>query len=364
MTTAIYLDHNATTPLKPVARTAMMAAIDTIGNPSSVHSFGRGARKVVEDARTTIAHVLGVRSAQIIFTSGGTEANHLALCGKPNLPCLVSAIEHDCVLSARADKNLIPVDTHGVVQLDALEKLLDRPHLVSVMLANNETGILQPIPEISRIVHAAGGLLHVDAAQAFGKIPVNLLLLGADMLTLSAHKCGGPKGIGALVLADGITIDPQLRGGGQEQRRRAGTENVVGIAGFGAATTTITDDVLFYGHVRHWRDAMEERILTNTDAVIYAAAAPRLPNTSYIGMPGVSAETQLMAFDLEHIAVSTGAACSSGKVKPSHVLQAMGYNDKAASQAIRISGGLTTTAADCTRMADEWLKLWERRKAA
>lgn len=359
-----YLDHNATTPLKPQARAAMMVAMDVAGNPSSVHTFGRAARRLVEDARTHIARALAVRGAQIIFTSGGTEANHLALCGKPTLPCFVSAVEHDCVLSARADSTIIPVDKNGVVRLDALEEMLSQPALVSVMLANNETGVLQPIPDIAALVHAKGGLLHVDAAQAFGKIPVNFAQLGADMMTLSAHKCGGPKGVGALVLADGITVEPQLRGGGQEHRRRAGTENVIGIAGFGAAATTIADDVLFYGHVRHWRDAMEERILTNTDAVIYGVGAQRLPNTSYIGMPRVSAETQLMAFDLDGLAVSTGAACSSGKVRPSHVLQAMGYGDAAAAEAIRISGGLTSTHEDFTRMADAWLALWARRQAA
>jgi cysteine desulfurase len=267
-------------------------------------------------------------------------------------------------LAARKDAQIIPVDSNGIVKLDVLDAMLagKPPVLVSVMLANNETGVLQPVPDIAALVHKHGGLLHVDAAQAFGKIPVNMLLLGADMLSLSAHKCGGPKGVGALVLADGIVIEPQLRGGGQEQRRRAGTENLIGIAGFGAAASTILDDMTMMGHVRHWRDAMEEKITADTNAVVYGKDAPRLPNTSYIGMPGTSAETQLMAFDLAGLAVSTGAACSSGKVKPSHVLQAMGYDDQAASEAIRISGGLTNTAADFQEMANEWLRFYSRRQ--
>ena len=217
---AIYLDYNATTPLKPAARAAMLAAMDVVGNPSSVHAFGRAARKVVEDARATIAHSIGVRPAQVIFTSGGTEATHLALQGKPDMPVAVSAVEHVCGLAARTDAHIIPVDKNGIVRLDALRETLHRigkPTLVSVMLANNETGVLQPVREIADIVHAAGGLLHCDATQAFGKIPVNMVLLSVDMMTLSAHKMGGPKGVGALVLQDNIGIEPLMRGGGQEQ---------------------------------------------------------------------------------------------------------------------------------------------------
>jgi cysteine desulfurase len=364
---AIYLDYNATTPLKPAARTAMLAAMDIVGNPSSIHTFGRAARTVVEDARTTIAHAVGVRPAQVVFTSGGSESVHLALCGKPAMPVAVSAVEHAAGLAARADTHIIPVDHNGIVRLDALESLLKtigQPALVSVMVANNETGVLQPITDIAAITHAAGGLLHCDAVQAFGKIPVNMLLLGADMLSLSAHKMGGPKGVGALVLQDNIGIEPLLRGGGQEQNRRSGTPNVVGIAGFGAAASTIADDMLAYGHCRHWRDTMEERILANTNAVVYGAAANRLPNTSCIGMPGVSSETQLMAFDLAGIAVSAGSACSSGKVKPSHVLQAMGADDSAAMQSVRISSGFATQAGEADAMVVAWRELYERKQAA
>ncbi|MGE3770648.1 MAG: cysteine desulfurase family protein [Bdellovibrionales bacterium] len=363
-----YLDYNATTPLKPAATAAMHAAMDVIGNPSSVHGFGRAARKIVEDARAAIAHNLGVRPAQVVFTSGGTEANHLALLSRPQMPCFISAVEHDCVLAARSDAIRIPVDANGIVNTTWLEaelKKLGKPALVAVMLANNETGVIQPIKQVADIVHAHGGLLHVDAAQAFGKVPMNMILLDADTLTLSAHKCGGPKGVGALVLRDNIGIEPMLRGGGQEQRRRSGTENVIGIAGFGAAVGTFIEDLVYTSHLIHWRKAFEEKILSVAPhAVIYGRDVQRLPNTSYIAMPGVTAETQLMAFDLDGIAVSTGAACSSGKVKPSHVLQAMGIADTAAGEAVRISSGFATQARDYEAAAAAWLALYQRKQVA
>lgn len=363
----VYFDYNATTPLKEGARAAMLQAMECVGNPSSVHGFGRKARKLLEDARSLVAQAVGVRPAQVIFTSGGTEANDLALNGLARLPCLVTAIEHDCVLAARSDADLIPVNMNGLIDRDWLNNRLAElgtPALVSVMLANNETGVIEPIAEIAQIVHAHKGLLHCDASQALGKMPVNFVLLGVDLLTLSAHKVGGPKGVGALVVADGIVIEPQLNGGGQESRRRAGTENLVGIAGFGGAVANIRDDIATMQSRAAWRDAFEAEILaTAPNAIIYSAAAPRLPNTSYIGLPGMAAETQLMALDLAGFAVSTGSACSSGKVKPSHVLEAMGCDASAAQQAIRISSGWETTAEDYQRLAAAWIALYKRKAA-
>lgn len=362
----VYFDYNASTPLKPTARQAMLAALDVVGNPTSVHGFGRTARKMLEDSREKVAAAIGVRPAQIVFTSGGTEANHLALCGTDR-PLITSAVEHASVLAVQ-DTARIPVDSNGMIYLDALEDLLKKspaPPLVSVMLANNETGVVQPIQKIAELVHAHGGLLHCDAAQGLGRIPVNFVLLGVDMLTLSAHKAGGPKGAGALVLGDRVGINPQLRGGGQEQRRRAGTENFVGIVGFGAALETLVDDMVTTSNWVHWRTDFEQNIaLAAPAAIVYGQAAPRLPNTTYIGMPGVSAETQLMALDLAGFAISTGSACSSGKVKPSHVLQAMGEDDIAASQAIRISCGWETKAEDYKNLANAWLDLYRKKHAA
>lgn len=365
--TPTYFDYNATTPLKPAARAAMLAAMELVGNPSSVHSFGRAARHLLEESRASVAQAIGVRPAQVIFTSGGTEANDLALNGLTGRPCLISAIEHDCSLAARDDAERIPVGAQGLLQLDWLTARLaeiGKPALVSVMLANNETGVIQPVADIAALVHQHGGLLHVDCAQALGKIPVNFLLLGADLISLSAHKVGGPKGVGALVVADGIAINPQLRGGGQEQNRRAGTENLIGIAGFGAAVQDIRTDITTMQQRANWRDAFEAQLQAAVpEAIVYSQQAPRLPNTSLIGLPGMRAETQLMALDLAGFAVSTGAACSSGKVRPSHVLTAMGCAPDAAQQAVRISSGWETTADDYERMLKAWLQMAQRRAA-
>lgn len=365
--TLTYFDYNATTPLKPTARTAMLAAMDSYGNPSSVHAAGRAARRLMEDARAAVASAVGAAPRQVIFTSGGTESNNLALNGLAHLPCFVSAVEHDCTRAARADATIIPVDSNGLVspdQLDGMLSQLGKPALVSVMLANNETGVVQPIPQLAAIVHKYDGLLHVDAAQALGKMPVNMLLLGADLLTLSAHKVGGPKGAGALVVGDNIAIAAQLRGGGQELRRRAGTENLVGIAGFGGALENLLADTAAFQQRAAWRDAFEAQIQAAVpQAIIYGKSVARLPNTSCIGLPGMSAETQLMALDLAGFAVSSGAACSSGKVGPSHVLSAMGADDKAAREAIRVSSGWEITQEDYNRLATAWLAMAQRRAA-
>jgi len=368
----VYLDWNATTPLRPEAREAMAAAWDIPGNPSSVHAEGRKARHLVEEARSAIADAVGAKSRNVVFTSGGTEANVLALdpglragSGSPVERLLVSAIEHASVLAggrfAPAVTGKIPVTRAGLVDLDALRDALANgpPALVSIMAANNETGAVQPVAEAADIVHAAGGLLHVDAIQAFGKIPFSISAMGADLATLSAHKIGGPKGVGALVFAEGLAgLEPLMRGGGQERGRRAGTENVAGIAGFGAATRAASRVLeKDQSRLETLRNRLESGLREMEGVVVFAGKVPRLPNTTLFTAPGVKAETAVIAFDLEGIAVSSGSACSSGKVQPSHVLQAMGVGPEAAQGAVRLSLGWSTSDADIDRCLQAWRKL-------
>lgn len=367
----VYLDWNATTPLRPEARQAMAAAWDLPGNPSSVHAEGRQARHLVEEARATIASALQALPRNVVFTSGGTEANALALnpglrgaSGSAVERLLVSAIEHSSVLSGGRFGperiTTIPVTRSGVVDLEALRALLasGSPALVSIMAANNETGAVQPVSQAAGIVHQAGGLLHVDAVQAFGKIPLTLSTLGADLVTLSAHKIGGPKGVGAVVVAEGLVgLEPLLRGGGQERGRRAGTEDVAGIAGFGAATRAALaarDDAL---RIQGLRDRLEAG-LREHGAQVFSANVERLYNTTLFTAPGLKAETAVIGFDLEGVAVSSGSACSSGKVQPSHVLQAMGVGAEAAHGAVRLSLGWSTSGADIDRCLEAWRMLW------
>jgi len=345
----VYLDHNATSPLRPEAREAVLEALACGGNPSSVHADGRAARRRLEDARERIARRLGVAPARIVFTSGGTEADNLAL-HQAEGPVLVSAIEHPAVLEARPDALRIPVTPEGVVDLAALETLLQehRPQLVAVMLANNETGAIQPVAEVARLVHARGALLFVDAVQAPGRIPFAPDALGADLLALSAHKIGGPAGIGALVVRDGLELRPLLRGGGQERRRRSGTENLAGAMGMAAALDAVCDEEAL--RIRKLRDEMEEALEREVPEVrILGRSVPRLPNTSCIALPGVDATTQLVRLDLDGISVSAGSACSSGKIGRSHVLAAMGLPPGIARGAIRVSLGWSTTADDIVR---------------
>ncbi|SCB34591.1 cysteine desulfurase [Bradyrhizobium shewense] len=373
MRNRVYLDWNATTPLRAEARRAMLAAWDLVGNPSSVHAEGREARRLVEEARATLAGAVGALPRNVVFTSAGTEANALALSpglrrssGGPAVErLLVSAVEHASVLTGgrfAADKiGLIPVMRSGVVDLDHLRSLLGDgpPALVSVMAANNETGALQPVAEVARIVHEAGGLLHVDAIQALGKIPFQIKDMGADLATFSAHKVGGPKGVGALAMAEGLTgLDPLLRGGGQELNRRAGTENIAGIAGFGAAVKAalqaLSEDA---EQMATLRNQLENGIRGIAGATIFADEVRRLPNTVLFTAPGLKAETAVIGFDLEGIAVSSGSACSSGKVQPSHVLSAMGYDPAVAQGAVRLSLGWSTELDDINRALEAWRKL-------
>jgi len=373
MTERIYLDWNATTPLRPEARQAMAAAWELPGNPSSVHAEGRQARRMVEEARAAVAEAIGAQVRGVIFTSSGTEANALALTpglrkgsSVPVGRLVTSAIEHASVLTGGrfpADAVArVPVTRSGVVDLDRLEVLLasEGPALVSIMAANNETGALQPVREAAEIVHRAGSLLHVDAIQAFGKIPFDINEIGAaDLASLSAHKIGGPKGIGALVFSDGVEgIDPLLRGGGQESGRRAGTENIAGIAGFGAAVrAAMVAREADAARLKALRDRLEAGLKEISGTIVFSDDVPRLPNTTLFTIPGLRAETAVIGFDLAGIAVSSGSACSSGKVQPSHVLEAMGFGAKLAQGAVRLSLGWSTSEADIESCLKAWRKL-------
>ncbi len=329
-----------------------------------MHGAGRRARAVVEDARERIAAAVDAAPRQVVFTAGGTEANHLALLGVAVRRILVSAVEHDSVLAAagagRAVRAVLPVDRDGVLDLDALEEALRTEHgpaLVSVMLANNETGVMHPVAEAAALAHRHGALIHCDAAQGFGRIPVSFAALGVDLLTLSAHKVGGAPGTGALVVGDGVALVPLIAGGGQEMGLRAGTENVGGIAGFGAAAIAAEAERAAGGDARlaGLRDALEAGVRRAApEAMVIGARAARLPNTSCIALPGRPAELQVIALDLAGVAVSAGSACSSGKVRRSHVLSAMGYGDAIAGCAIRASLGWNSEPADVDRFLDAW----------
>jgi len=362
--TETYLDWNATAPLRPEAAAAMSAMLARCGNPSSVHRWGRAARQAVEGARSAVGALLGVPPDGVIFGSGGTEANHLALLGCGRQRVLVSAVEHDSLLRAVPEAERIPVDRDGIVVLDTLDDLLaadPRPALVSVMLANNETGVLQPLAAIAAIARAHGALLHCDAVQAAGKITLDARSIGADLVSLSAHKLGGPPGIGALIVTGDLELAPLLRGGGQERGRRAGTENLAGIAGFAAAAANAAQEIVVYERVRSLRDALEAGISAIApEAVVLGAAVPRLPNTAAIGMPGVAAETQVIALDLDGVMVSAGSACSSGKVGPSHVLEAMGVGPDLVGSTIRVSLGWSSSEADVAHFLKAWATLYRR----
>lgn len=378
MTERTYFDWNATAPLRSEARTATTAALGLTGNASSVHAEGRAVRRLIEEARAQVAALVGAEAKNVIFTSGASEANMAALqpfleAGgrrEPRGRLFVSAVEHPSVRSggrfAPADVEELPVTADGIVDIEALKGAMaqaERP-LVSVMLANNETGVIQPIAEIAEVVHAAGGILHVDAVQGAGRIDCDIGTLGADLVSLSSHKLGGPQGAGALIRQSAVFGDihiaePLIKGGGQERGLRAGTENVAAIAGFGAACAAASsarqaDAVRMAG----LRDRFEAGLKTVTpDAVIFGANVARLPNTTLFAVPGMKAETAIISFDLNGIAVSSGAACSSGKVQASHVLAAMGVEPSLARGAIRVSLGWTTTEREIECLLSAWTKV-------
>lgn len=366
---SIYLDYNATAPLRPAVIAVMMDVLSNgPGNASSIHGFGRAAKKTVEDARAHLAALINVDTQQIIFNSGATEGNNTVLrfYGASPARILVSATEHPSVLMAAQAMNaeIIPVHANGMVDLDAFEKMCassPAPALVSVMLVNNETGVINPVADVARIAHACGAAVHVDAVQALGKIPIDFAALGADFMTLSAHKCGGPQGIGALVIGNGDTgtcLPPPvlLLGGGQERSLRAGTENIACIAGFGALARELRDAPAVPSFQTEIEDIL--RAVRN-DTVIFGADAPRVSNTVCFAVPGMDAQTILMKLDLMGVAVSSGSACSSGKVRDSHVLSAMNMAPSIRRGAIRISTGWATTSDEIQEFGRIWQNLTE-----
>ncbi|MEP3275075.1 MAG: cysteine desulfurase family protein [Stappiaceae bacterium] len=376
----IYLDHNASAPLRPAAREAMLTSLDNFGNASSVHSEGREARAHLTAARNQLADLVSADPNAIIFTSGCTEANVTVLTpdyllGSKELglsKLLIGASEHPSVLSggrfSQDTTEIVPVDENGMTNLSLLKERLDeltkndRRVLVSIMAANNETGVIQPSGEIAEIVKSAGGIFHVDGTQILGRCPATMATLGCDVMTVSAHKLGGPKGAGAIIIAGGVLrMAPLVTGGGQETYRRSGTENIAAIAGFGAAAKEVSENVDEPSKITAMRDWLEAELRAiSPDIVFFGSDVDRIGNTSCFAVPGVSAETAVIACDLEGVAVSSGSACSSGKVSASHVLGAMGVPADLARGAIRVSLGWSNTQEDVERFADIWRSVTKR----
>ena len=355
----IYLDHNATSPLRSTVKEALMRRLGAPLNPSSVHQEGRQGRKVIEAAREKVAALVGADPKAVVFTSGGTEANNMALSPRVQFgseikifnTLFVSAVEHPCVLAggrfSKEQMHSLPVDEQGIVDLEKATSLLANVEMpfVSVMLANNETGVIQPIEALAEIVHGRDGFLHVDAVQAVGKIPIDIFELEADSMSVSAHKIGGPQGVGALIRRQvGVGIPALLTGGGQELGYRGGTENVAGIEGFGVAAEEALAQLPVDNTLQNQLESGLKAL--SNEIVIFAEAAPRLPNTTCFSLPNKRAETAVISYDMASIAVSSGSACSSGKVGASHVLEAMGVAEVQAAGAIRVSTGWSSNAAD------------------
>lgn len=361
----IYLDYNASAPLRPCANTVMQQVIGVESaamNASTVHHFGREGRRIIEEARQAVAALVNAPPAQVIFNSGATEGNNTVIQHfsrtYPQKRILVSAIEHPSVLQAAPNLERIPVKSDGTIDPQALETMMasgGEVALVSVMAVNNETGAIQDVSQLSQIAHKYGAFVHSDAVQAAGRIPLSLTEFGIDFLTLSAHKIGGPQGVGALVLGLCGETPKLLFGGGQEKSARAGTENICGIAGFGAAAKESLERMNHYQALATWRDRLERELLETTpDVIIHAKTVKRVANTSFFSVLGLSSETLLMALDLEGVAVSNGSACSSGRVEPSHVLKAMGCDDKIAASALRVSLGWATKESDIEGFLVVW----------
>jgi cysteine desulfurase len=373
----VYLDHNATTPLDPRALDAMLPYLrEAFGNPSSLHWFGQRARAAVEDARAEVAALLGADTPEIVFTAGGSESDNMALRGAAakardaRRRVVTTAVEHHAVLNtANALREegravaIVPVDAQGRLELEALRKALDEPALVvSVMLANNETGVLQPVAEAARLAHERGALVHCDAVQAAGKLPVDVRALDVDLLTLSAHKLYGPKGVGCLYVKRGTPIAPLVRGGAQERNRRAGTENVAGIVGFGVAARKAREAMAADApRVAALRDRLEARLLSLPGAR-RNGAEPRVPTTANVSFEGVDAEALVVALDLDGVAASTGAACAAGGIEPSHVLKAMGFSPERVQSSLRLSLGRGTTEEEVNYAAGVIARAVERQR--
>ena len=367
MSNYVYLDHNATTTTRPEAIQATMSVLGSVGNPSSVHKPGREARKVMEQARIAVAKLVNGSPEDVVFTSGGTEANNLTLMGCGRTRRLVSAVEHSSVLNGGGE--IIKVDENGVVDLDRLDEQLlidDTPALVSVMLANNETGVIEPIEDIVNIAHCHGALVHCDAIQAVGKIPVDVISLGVDLMSVSAHKIGGAAGSGAVIVpglgsGTGCGLKGPLFGGGQEHGYRVGTENLAGIAGFGAAADAALSGLNDFAKLAKLRDAIDKAIkIIEPETVIFCKDVKRLPNTTCLTMPGIDSDTQVMAFDLAGIGVSAGSACSSGKATASDVLKAMNVSNENARSVIRVSLGWNSKESDVEVFVEAWRELSSR----
>lgn len=375
-----YFDYNASAPLRPEAREAMLAVLELPGNASSVHVEGRRLRAIVEDAREEVAVLLGAKPAEVVFTSGATEANNWVLGGGWT-SVIVSGIEHESILAPASmgagEVIEIPVDGRGVVLISALDGLLDaiagprQAVLLSLQLANNETGVVQPVSQAVEAGHARGFKVHSDATQAVGRMGINFAALGLDFLSMSGHKIGGPKGVGALVLRDGVQLSTLFKGGGQERRRRAGTENVAAIAGLGAAATAARSDLGRISELAGMRDRLEAGVRQITpEAVIIGGTVPRLCNTSCIALPGQNANALVVKLDLAGMAVGAGSACSSGKMGGSHVMQAMGIDREIGEGAIRVSLGAETREADIDAFLAAWVDIkrgahtWQRDETA
>lgn len=351
-----YLDYNATSPMRPEVISCWQAAAATIGNPSSVHTFGRDAKQLIETARLQLAKLINCQTHEIIFTGSGTEANNQILRRAGFANVFASSIEHDSIRLARDDLTLIPVQTNGIIDLGALEQQLKSSvgpkTLVTVMFANNETGIIQPIADVVKLAKQYGAAVHCDAVQAIGKIPVDFTALGVDSMSISAHKFGGPQGVGALIVKADIALKPLIIGGGQERNLRAGTHNVASIAALGKAAELAHNTIASeYTRLINLQQHLESALLT---AQIIGKDVERLPNTTNIIMPGAQSSTQVMALDLAGVAVSAGAACSSGKVKASHVLTAMGIDKDLCNNSIRLSTGWQTTKDDIDHFISAW----------
>ncbi|QOD38245.1 cysteine desulfurase family protein [Candidatus Wolbachia massiliensis] len=363
----VYADYNATAPISENVKKRVFEVLSkqTL-NPSSLHRKGQETRKILQDARDIVHSTIGIpNDKEIVFTSGATEANNLIMRGIKGYQHVISAIEHPSILNSAYKPHIIPVNPEGVVDLSELEQILSKLEgnraIVSVMMANNETGVIQPIKAIVEIAHKFGAICHTDAAQSVGKIEVNMEDLGVDLLTLSAHKFGGIAGSGVLVFDKKLMIEPIIVGGGQEKGLRGGTENIVAIAGLSAALQDIPDLLSKIDEIWGLRDQLECELLNLvSDIKIFGKASKRLPNTSFIYMPRVKSDVQLMNFDLDNIAVSNGSACSSGKVELSHVLLAMGATKEQAECSIRISIGPGTKSRDIKKIVDCWYNVYKR----